>query len=178
MQKRFHNIFSGCLEELELDFDHFLPPTDTPLPPVVPSEAQVVLWELSELNFRFELSFLDKRASGITSREKVLDRQDIIACCFPDSKFHVEQSHATRGLASLDWKERFPILLHLRRLMRDWAGNKPAVLLQPDRKDMDFYDENDVNILEDAVARFYTQSFFNFFGRAAIIPTRLPPTKL
>jgi len=36
------------------------------------------------------------------------------------------------------------------------------------------YNERDTGVLEDAVARFYTDSFFIYFGRAAVIPTRLP----
>ena len=55
--------------------------------------------------------------------------------------------------------------------MRDWSGDKPLPLLQ----DIPFsdYDERNTGVLEDAVARFYTDSFFVFFGRAAVIPTRL-----
>jgi hypothetical protein len=36
------------------------------------------------------------------------------------------------------------------------------------------YTENDVYQLEDSLARFYTQSFFVFFGRAATVPMCLP----
>ena len=36
------------------------------------------------------------------------------------------------------------------------------------------YTECDTGVLEEAVAWFYTDSFFIYFGRAAIIPTHLP----
>jgi len=56
--------------------------------------------------------------------------------------------------------------------MRDWSGDKPLPLLQ----DIPFGDYNELNtgVLEDAVARFYTDTFFIFFGRAAVLPTCLP----
>jgi hypothetical protein len=55
--------------------------------------------------------------------------------------------------------------------MRAWSGDKPLPILydQPLAK----YSERDTGVLEDAVARFYTDIFFIFFGRAAVIPTRL-----
>lgn len=173
-QQRFRDLFSNCLEQLGTSFDTFFPPLDTPPPPVSPSEGRRILWELSELNFRFELMALDKRASGTTSTVDAQSRQDIISRCFPGDVLIVELPQATKGLASLDWLERLPILLILRTLMRDWRGQKPTSLLLPDKSSLDLYTEYDVHLLEDAVARFYTQTFFNFFGRAAVIPTRLP----
>lgn len=175
-QQKFRDLFSGCLDELDINFDNFMPPTNVAPSVIAPSEAQEVLWELSELNFRFELSSLDRRASKITNETAVLDRQDMICRCFPGNTLIVERSHATRGLASLDWRERLPILLRLRALMQDWCGNKPTPLLLQDRETLELYSEHDVLALEDGIARFYTQSFFNFFGRAAVIPTRLPLT--
>jgi len=76
-------------------------------------------------------------------------------------------------LQAHDWRERLPFLLALKALMRDWDGLKPTPLLQPDLS-YDMYTETDVQQLEDHVARFYTQTFYSLFGRAAVIPTRLP----
>lgn len=149
-----------------------MPPTDTTPPPVAPSEGQKVLWELSELNFRFELLALDKQASGV-SGAAAEDHQDMICRCFPNYSLIAELPNATQGLASLDWQQRLPILLRLRTLMRDWRGHKPTPLILPDLDSLNLYTETDTLMLEDAVARFYTQTFFNFFGRAAVIPTRL-----
>lgn len=176
-QRKIREIFANCLAELSLNFETFTP-TDTTPPPIVEFEAQKVLWELSELNFRFELMALDKRASTIASNDEAKDRREMIAKCFPDGTLIPRLQDATQGLESLDWQERLPILLRLRALMRDWKGNKPTPLLLPDAEALDLYKEQDVLILEDAVARFYTQSFFNCFGRAAIIPTRLSPQTL
>ena len=53
--------------------------------------------------------------------------------------------------------------------MRDWEGMKPSTLLEF-RESIQDYVEADVLLLEDVVARFYTDSFFRFFGHAAIVP--------
>lgn len=173
-QQRFRSLFASCLDELSLDFENFLPLTTSP-PSTTPEEGQKVLWELSELNFRSELSALDRRASGSTSNTEIQDRQDMICKCFTNNSLVPELQHATQGLASVDWTDRLPILLRLRALMRDWTGHKSLPLLAPDLQTLDSYSEADVRALEDAAACFYTQTFYNFFGRAAIIPTRLPP---
>ena len=60
-REEVRSLFAGALEELNIEFhapvdNHYL---DTPL-----TEAQQILWELTELNFRFELLALDKRASS------------------------------------------------------------------------------------------------------------------
>ena len=57
--------------------------------------------------------------------------------------------------------------------MRDWDGLKPTPLLLPDQVSHT-YTEADVQELEDHVARFYTQTFYRLFGRAAVVPMRLP----
>ena len=76
------------------------------------------------------------------------------------------------GIRSGHWQSRLPSLLRLATLMRDWSGDKPLPLLQ----NIPFGNYNELNTgaLEEAVARFYTDTFFVFFGRAAVIPTRLP----
>lgn len=51
---------------------------------ILPTEAiaQEILWELSELNFRFELLALDQRASTVID-EDYATRQDKVLACFP-----------------------------------------------------------------------------------------------
>ena len=56
--------------------------------------------------------------------------------------------------------------------MKVWSGDVPLPLLQ-DRPVAE-YTECDTSVLEDAMACFYTDTFFIFFGPAAAIPTRLP----
>jgi hypothetical protein len=55
--------------------------------------------------------------------------------------------------------------------MRSWSGDKPLPILhgQP----LAEYSKCNTGILEDAVAQFYTDTFFIFFSCAAVIPTHL-----
>ena len=166
-------LFANILEELQLNLD---PPmnNNTPHFPTIPeSEAQKVLWELTELNFRLELLAPDKHASSAHCNEG--DHQAMILKCFTGpSLLVVDFEKANAGLQSGQWSERLPFLLALRALLRDWDGLKPTPLLLPDLPSYDEYTENDVQQLEDSIACFYTQSFFSYFGCAATVPMRLP----
>jgi hypothetical protein len=55
--------------------------------------------------------------------------------------------------------------------MRGWSGDKLLPILHD--QPLAEYSEHDTGILEDAVAQFYTDTFFIFFGHAAVIPTHL-----
>ena len=95
--------------------------------------------------------------------------------CFPDTELlFTDVGLANGGLQSLDSQVKLPYLLALKALLRDWDGLKPTPLLLPDLTSHDLYTELNVRQLEDSIARFYTQSFYHFFGRAATVPTRLP----
>jgi hypothetical protein len=54
------SMFSSALEELKTDFHGQSPDL---FPDMGLTGMQQLLWELTELNFRFELLALDKRAS-------------------------------------------------------------------------------------------------------------------
>jgi hypothetical protein len=54
-------MFASTLEELKIDF-HALSPDS--FPDMQLSDMQQLLWELTELNFHFELLALDKHASS------------------------------------------------------------------------------------------------------------------
>jgi hypothetical protein len=165
-------LFANALEELQLNLgpslsDHF--------PSVPVADAQRILWELTELNFRFELLALDKRASSSPRSED--DRQAMVLKCFNGFSLLVANpANANTGLQSQEWREKLPFLLALRALIQDWDwdGVKPTPLLLPDLPSYDMYTEKDVQQLEDSIAQFYTQTFFCFFGRAATVPMRLP----
>jgi hypothetical protein len=165
-------IFAGTLDELQIDL-HVPPFSHFPTVPV--DEAQRILWELTELNFRFELLALDKRASSLSSHRDDDERQAMVLKCFDMPSLVVaDVQRANFGLQAHDWRERLPFLLALRALMRDWDGLKPTPILLPDLASHDTYTELDVHQLEDGIARFYTQSFYRLFGRATVVPARLP----
>ena len=97
--------------------------------------------------------------------------QDQVVACFPGHGplLVADPSLANQGLAALSITDRAPYLLTLKRLMKGWKGNAP-VQIGHDEKSIEQYSVVELTVLECAVAKFYMQSFFNFFGRAAIVP--------
>ena len=139
--------------------------------PIHDLEARAILWRLSELNFRFELLSLHKRLgpAGHDPVDYDLSVRDALQLT---SLQAVDMDTSVEGFRSPDWRSHLPSLLRLASLMRTWSGDKPLPLLLD--KPVAEYNERDTGVLEDAVARFYTDTFFIHFGRAAVIPTRLP----
>jgi hypothetical protein len=145
-------------------------PATPPPPPIDDIEAWAILWHLSELNFRFELLALHKHA-GTAGCDAFDSNQDVRNALQLNSLQSVDMATAVEGFHSSDWWSRLPSLLQIALLMRAWSGDKPLPILydQPFAE----YSECDTAVLEDAVARFYTDTFFVFFGHAAVIPTHL-----
>jgi hypothetical protein len=80
------------------------------------SDMQQLLWELTELNFCFELLALDKRASSCDQDED--ERQAMVLKCFPDTDLLLANPDlANAGLQSLDCQVRLPYLLALKALL-------------------------------------------------------------
>ena len=146
--------------------------TDMP-PPLEDSEAKQILWRLSELNFRSELLALDKRA-GPKNRDENERQQIVCESLQIRSLLVVDLEEAKQGFYSNDWRRRLPCLLQLQRLMSGWAGITPPVFANFNSRSSQDFQEADVLLLEDTIARYYTDLFFRLFGRAAIIPVRLP----
>jgi len=100
--------------------------------------------------------------------------QDHVLRCFPGHGplLVADLSLANQGLAAPSTAERAPYLLAMKRLMKGWKGSVPSQIVA-DEKPVEQYSALELTALERAVAKFYTQSFFNFFGRAAIVPHQL-----
>jgi hypothetical protein len=133
-------------------------------------EREEILWELAELNFRFELLALDSRASNKVDN----DRYKLVEECFPGctlgrSLLVADLGAANHGLASTDWEERSQYLMALKRLMMTWQGDIPSIILVEKYR----WKEQDIRDLENAITSVYTQSFYRYFRRAAIVPRRL-----
>lgn len=165
-QEQASHLLGSAMADLDLNHDS----SDTSPPSIDDSEAQAILWRLSELNFRFEFLALHKRAGPAGCSALKYD-QVICDALQVNSLQVVDMDTARQGLHSSDWFSRLPALLRIAAIMRLWSGDKPLPVLQ-DRPLVE-YSERDTSTLEDAVARFYTDTFFRYFGRAAVIPTRL-----
>jgi hypothetical protein len=166
-QDHARRLLGSALDDLSLNSTD----PDASPPPITDLEARAMIWRLSELNFRYELLALNKRA-GPAGRDEFECDQAVRNALLLPSLQAVEMETSRIGFRSSHWRCRLPYLLNIATLMRVWSGDKPLPILQ----NIPFGEYNELNtgVLEDAVARFYTDSFFIFFGRAAVIPTCLP----
>ena len=153
------------------------------VPGILPADHIIreILWELYQLNFYYELLSLDRRACTnlITSDSvQLIDRQALISECFPVDPFK-STSLPTRncGLAGNDVEERLPFVLALVRVMYSWKGDKPPVF-QLAVQSFHEISASHATELEEAATTYYCQQFYNFFGRAALVPHRLFPTNI
>jgi hypothetical protein len=133
-----------------------------------------ILWELFELNFRIELFSLDSRASlvGLDTQSR-LER---IQKCFVDVDFlraHIPS--ANRGLVADDWETRLPYVFALRDIMVSWVGCRQFIKPLSPAELMGGFSKMRFQEVEAEVTQFYTQSFFDYFGRAASIPHCISP---
>jgi hypothetical protein len=135
-----------------------------------------ILWELFQLNFAYELLSLDRRAcSNLHTSDdlQLMQRQAMVSQCFPVDPF-LSRSLPDRncGLAAYDIEERIPFIVRLVRVMQSWKGDKPPIF---DIVTLSFQEISGTQAteLEEAMTRYYCQQFFNYFGRAALVPHRL-----
>lgn len=165
-------VFGHLLDDFGVSWNSLeaLPPS--PMSDI--SLVQRILWELTEYNFRFEFLALDRRACRPDRR--MGERDTSIRVCFPRdinekaSAFLFDHTHANRGLADRDAGERLPFLVAFREVIRDWAIERPPIL---DEWVLTSYTPEYFFALEQALARTYCQTFFNYFGRAATVPYHL-----
>jgi hypothetical protein len=131
--------------------------------------VQEILWELYELNFRFEFLALDRHLSSPSNRADIADY-------FPWSEGNVtcvEISNVNYGLIADGWNTRLPYVMALVNRMRCWdVAQAPSAFGIVDRG-RSAITETEALELEEAAACFYTQQFFDYFGRAAVVPHRI-----
>jgi hypothetical protein len=131
--------------------------------------AKQIIWQIAEVNFRFELYALDRRAS-------LCDRADMLKYCFAGGMLlHVPLELSRHGLASQDLAERHRYHLRLASLMLDWSvpsTRHPAAIFRGIAS-RETWSHQEMEDLETAVTDYYTQCFFELFGRAAVLPMRL-----
>ncbi|KAJ6530238.1 hypothetical protein B0H19DRAFT_967944, partial [Mycena capillaripes] len=145
--------------------DGFPIPPDS-VPRITRARGQEITWELAEMNFRYELCALDACASG-------LDRLDDCMKCFPGPLINPELVEGKMGFAAIAPRDRLPSLLSLARLMLDWSCRPRPQSLETAEETANWNSELILDF-ETKVARYYTQSFYHFFARAAVIPLRSP----
>ncbi|KAJ6559585.1 hypothetical protein B0H19DRAFT_1260296 [Mycena capillaripes] len=134
-----------------------------------PAGSMTACWRREgEINFRFELRSLDRRAS------KKECASAVNRCFAGGTLVGMSLSQSQKGLASLHLDKRHPYILRLAILMLDWVTDcrRPSAI-QRDVAEEQIWTKAEMEDLEYAVAAYYTQSFYEYFGRAAVLPMRL-----
>ncbi|KAJ7488482.1 hypothetical protein B0H11DRAFT_2230015 [Mycena galericulata] len=135
------------------------------IPPITTNRAKEIIWEIAEINFRFECLSLDRRASGV-------DRPGECRHCFAGGQLmDIPIALSKQGLAASALSERHPYNLCLATLMCDWKVTTPNWISTAPT--MSTWTPNQMRIFESEVAKHYTQTFYELFGRAPVIPMRL-----
>ncbi|KAJ7496266.1 hypothetical protein B0H11DRAFT_1910025 [Mycena galericulata] len=161
-------VIGPALRACSVDRLHGFPPPVNTNPGYSIPVAQQIIWELAEVNFRWELLSLDKRASGRT-------RPHEVKMCFAGGMLlEVLLELGKRGLAASALEERHRYHVRLATLMLDWKvqSRRPSSIV-PSITQRASWSPQDMADLEWAVARYYTQSFFELFGRPAVLPMRI-----
>ena len=133
--------------------------------------GQVLIWELCELNFRWELQALDRRLSKDVTRR--LHRQELLMRCFAVRHNCITSIHsplAASGLAAKTFRERHPFLQAFWGLMNDWPLAKPSTWFDRPLSPVECPASDR---WERDLVTFYVQTFYDHFGRPAVLPRTL-----
>ena len=178
--KKVRDLIGECLQAagmVERSLTRPPPETDVRSQVINTRKARVMIWELCEMNFRWELQALDRRLYN-KSKFTPLSRQDMLLDCF-STKYRsiacIDVSRARNGLASPQFKDRLPFLQALWRLMDGWPGRKPSFW---SHRAQDAVLHPQDNQWERDLVRYYTQTFFDHFSRPAILPHTLSQSDL
>ena len=138
--------------------------------------VQGILWELYHLNFAYELLSLDCCACcnlNTSDDSQLMQRQAMILECFPVNPFLSRSlPEHNCGLAADEIEECLLFVLCLVRVMQLWKGDKPPIFNLAAGSYQEI-PKSEALGFEEAVAMFYCQQFFNYFGHTALVPHRL-----
>ncbi|KAK2462395.1 hypothetical protein APHAL10511_005701 [Amanita phalloides] len=130
--------------------------------------VQAILWELYELNFRSELIALDLHMSNGT-------HGDLIAACFLGSDVgltYIMVMNLNCSLVTDEWCVHLPYVKALVNIMHSWNIHHPHMFSLVDSP-VQLITKDQFLELERTATHFYTQCFFDVFGRATITPHRI-----
>lgn len=131
------------------------------------AQIEANVWRVAETSFRFELAALDRRAANT-------QRLAAVKACFAGGLllgFPLEM--AVLGWAAPTVEQRHPFVANTARLMLNWRCTSPVPDIVRRIGTSLAWSQAQMQALERAVCQFYTQAFWEYFGRAAVIPLRL-----
>ncbi|KAG7086297.1 hypothetical protein E1B28_002261 [Marasmius oreades] len=147
-----------------------------------PKNIKEIIWEVYELNFRFELRALDSKLRGTIDMPSEVDQGDFFRSevkeCFPDATSVGHQScvdfnTADCGLAARELKDRAVYFLKFCKLLKSWPGGSRAEKILSGRREAGDFSEFELEEMERWATRFYCQTFYENFGRPPVLPHAL-----
>ncbi|KAJ7275959.1 hypothetical protein C8J57DRAFT_1505264 [Mycena rebaudengoi] len=159
-------IFTSAMTACDVAAGRDYPTAINNHPSIDVQQAKELIWEAAETNFRLELLALDACASQLSHAEECRK-------CFQGGVLMGMSINGSKvGFTALTVAERHPYIVRLARLMCQWNTTpRPVIIMTVDMRPQ--WPEEDQDRLEVAVAEYYTQSFWDLFGRAAVVPMRL-----
>ncbi|EEB98417.1 hypothetical protein MPER_02077 [Moniliophthora perniciosa FA553] len=117
---------------------------------------------------------LGSTAPTNVSKLSVLD--PLVQRCFPelspqDCPATIRWNKAATGLSAEKLRHCGCYFLHLRDVIKCWP-NSEAVLALPDKADVKTCSDNELQLIEETVSKFYCQRFYETFWQPPIIPHR------
>lgn len=134
-----------------------------------------LLWELYELNFRYELLALDQAVVPHfwTTDETRLTRQTLLYSIFPGESgllmwlAHLPQESCELGMCANSMKIALPYVNNFRQLLSAWPRAPPR--LQSPTK-LDDQGNNECFAVFLTACQFYVQTAFDFLGQQPYLP--------
>ncbi|KAJ7718417.1 hypothetical protein DFH07DRAFT_761560 [Mycena maculata] len=164
---RLENLLRPALEASNVSGLEGFPAPVQSLPEFSLEQTREIVWKVAETSFRFEFCSLDRRASG----KKRLD--EVKGCFAGHMLVGVPLEMSKCGWASTTLQERHRYVGRTGILMLDWTTKSPRPNIIRRLTQRLPWSPADMQALETAVCSYYTQAFWEYFGRAAVVPLRL-----
>ena len=156
-----------ALEACNISSLQGLPMPDHLVPEISLAQTWETVWQVAEVSFRYEFCSLDRRASG-------KDRFDDVKQCWAGRMLvGVPLEMGKLGWASTALEERHRYVKRTANLMLAWTTKTPLPHIIRHAADRHHWPPAQMEELETAVCCHYTQAFWEYFGRAAVVPMRL-----
>lgn len=139
-----------------------------------------IIWEIAELNWRYELVALDKLAAPQFWVDDDSAGQRITAILLVFSPYscfvltHAPFPTANTGIAAEDLYDRLFAMRALRHVMSCWRKCPSDVCHDAYSDPAEPHDEIYYRTVEAKTLGFYCQTFYEYFHRAPIVPYQLP----
>ncbi|KAJ6632023.1 hypothetical protein B0H10DRAFT_1937747 [Mycena sp. CBHHK59/15] len=128
------------------------------LPEFSLEQTREIVWQVAKASFRFEFSVLDRRVSK-------KDRVDEVGL--------VSQAMSKRGWVATAMEDCHRYAIRAATLMLDWTMKSPRLNIICRVTKRLPWSPSQMQELEITVCRYYTQAFWEYFGRAAVVPMHL-----